>query len=308
MPYYLGLDGGGTKTAAVILDEHRSERGRGQGGPCNIATCDDDTLRASVRAAMRSALAAAALPPDTRFVGVCAGVAGYTAKRRRADFLRLLPQLVPAERHRLEPDFVTAYWGATEGEPGVIVSAGTGAVAYGRNAEGRTWRVDGRGFLLGDSGSGFDIGRMALRYTAWRLERDQPLDDFSRRVLASIGAQDIEDLIEWVYRDFQATRIASLAECVGRWASQGDETAKSLVEFAGYSLRSAALAVLRKLHMPVDTPIYLLGSVWNIGTILQKSFQSGTPRSTRPLPALTLHPPKHDAAYGAALLVLQPGD
>jgi N-acetylglucosamine kinase len=292
----------------VILDERRTELGRGQGGPCNIATCDDDTLRDSVRAATQSALAAAALPPDIRFASVCAGVAGYTAKRRRADFLRLLPRIVPAERHRLEPDFVIAYWGAAEGEPGVIVSAGTGAVAYGRNAEGKTWRVDGRGFLLGDSGSGFDIGRMALWYTARQLDRDQPLDDFSRRVLASIEAQDIEDLIEWVYRDFQAARIAGLAEAVGHWASAGDEIARVYIEQAGYALRRAASAVLRKLQMPVDTPIYLLGSIWNIGEILLKPFQFGAPRSIRPLPVLTIRPPGHDAAYGAALLAMQPGD
>src|SRR5690349_3575922 len=153
MRYVLGIDGGGTKTAAVILDEARTERGRGFGGPCNIATCDDATLRASVGDALRGALEGAGLPQEARFASVCAGVAGYTARRRRADFARLLVEIVPAERYRVEPDFVIAYWGATEGEPGIIVSAGTGTAVYGRNAAGEACRVDGRGFLLGDKGS-----------------------------------------------------------------------------------------------------------------------------------------------------------
>ena len=79
MRYYLGLDGGGTKTAAVILDSEGRELGRGQGGPGNIATGDDSTLEASVREASRTALDSAGLPPETRFAGVCVGVAGYTA-------------------------------------------------------------------------------------------------------------------------------------------------------------------------------------------------------------------------------------
>src|SRR5579872_4300104 len=110
MRYYLGLDGGGTKTAACLLDEEGTERGRGEGGPCNIATCDDATLRASVGRAASGALAAAGLALDAALGGVCAGVAGYTAKRRRAEFARLLAEAVRAEHCRVEPDFVIAYW------------------------------------------------------------------------------------------------------------------------------------------------------------------------------------------------------
>src|SRR5690349_2101975 len=100
MRYYLGIDGGGTKTAAAILDEHANELGRGLGGPCNIATCDDETLRESVLDAVTSAKQSAGLPNEVPFQAVCAGVAGYTAKRRRAEFLDLLKQIVPAKHHR----------------------------------------------------------------------------------------------------------------------------------------------------------------------------------------------------------------
>src|SRR5258708_2768069 len=137
MPYFLGLDGGGTKTAAVIIDESGTELGRGIGGPCNIATCDDATLRASVSGALESAVSNAGFTTEIKFESVCAGVAGYTAKSRRAEFLELIKVLTAANSYRLEPDYVTAYWGATEGEPGIIVSAGTGAVIYGRNEEGK---------------------------------------------------------------------------------------------------------------------------------------------------------------------------
>src|SRR5207248_2879234 len=111
-------------------------------GPCNIVTCVDAVLRESLAAATAGALSSAGLPLDSRFAGACAGVAGYTAKGRRADFRRLLAEVVPAESHRVEPDYVIAYWGATEGEPGIAAIAGTGAVIYGRSGADETCRVD----------------------------------------------------------------------------------------------------------------------------------------------------------------------
>jgi len=319
MNYVLGLDGGGTKTAAVILDRAGVEQGRGQGGPCNIATCEDATLTASLHDATRSALQDAGLSPDTRFAAVCAGVAGCTAKHRRADFARLLAAIVPADRHRVEPDFVVAYWGATEGEPGIVVIAGTGAVVYGRNAAGEARRVDGRGFLLGDRGSGFEIGRLALRSALRNLEHRRvwredetgfhaPTEaekDFDRRLLAAIGAEDADDLIEWVYRDFQPARIAELAKVVGAMADEGNETASMLIQEAGYALRSSVTLALQCLQMPVDTPIYTLGGLWNVGDTLRQAFEHGSPRLIQPPVSLNVRAPKHDPAFGAALLALR---
>lgn len=311
MPYYLGLDGGGTKTAASLLDEAGMERGRGEGGPCNIATCDDSTLRDSVRRAAAGALAAAGLPPDAALAGVCAGVAGYTAKGRRAEFARLLAEAVRAERCRVEPDFVIAYWGATEGEPGVIVSAGTGAVVYGRNTAGETCRIDGRGFLLGDEGSGYSIGQLALQKTLARFQNGWPLDDFDRRLLAAIGAEDADDLIEWVYRDLQPAKIAALASLVGSLAAEGDIFAIERIRSAGFHLATSANVVQERLGMTIDTaPVYLIGGLWNISERLRRVFEgvlkdfwcTGEDENLR----VDIRAPKHDPAYGAAYLAMNP--
>jgi N-acetylglucosamine kinase-like BadF-type ATPase len=305
MRYYLGIDGGGTKTAAVILDENKTEMGRGHGGPCNIATCDDATLQQSVQDAVKAALSSARLPADTRFGSVCAGVAGYTAKKRRGDFQRLLEEIVPAERRRLEPDFVIAYWGATEGDPGVIVSAGTGSVVYGRNVAGETCRVDGRGFLLGDRGSGFEIGRRALVYTLHRLEEDLAPDPLSTAVMCSLGGEETDDLIEWVYRDFQPSRIAGLAGVVGEVAGrEGGEAARIVLE-GGVNLRSLVTQCLGKLGLLAESAtVYKLGGIWALGDPLTAGF-NGAGDEEFSVSAIELREPKHDATYGAALLAMQ---
>jgi N-acetylglucosamine kinase-like BadF-type ATPase len=312
MRYYLGIDGGGTKTAAIILDENKTERGRGHGGPCNIATCDDATLRQSIQDAVKAALSSARLPADTRFGGVCAGVAGYTAKKRRGDFQRLLEEIVPAERHRLEPDFVIAYWGATEGEPGVIVSAGTGTVVYGINGAGETCRVDGRGFLLGDRGSGFDLGRDALTRLIRLLDDRSELTPFDCRLLRHIGGTDADDVIEWTYRDFSPTKIASLASLIGSWADEGDLDAKSAVHMAGVELAELCGTAMQKLNMPIrNAPVYLLGGLWNISGHMRKHFEAyllywGRVYFRQRPKQADIREPKHDPSHGAALLAIQP--
>src|SRR5258708_7972585 len=146
MRIYLGLDGGGTKTAALVVDENGVELGAGVGGPGNIANNEDGPLRRSVRTALRQALEAANLPEATEFAAVSAAVAGYSAPQRLEAFDALLRALLRASDYHIYPDYVAAYWGATHGEPGIVVIAGTGAVAYGRNAEGQDRKEDGLGF------------------------------------------------------------------------------------------------------------------------------------------------------------------
>lgn len=310
MRYVLGIDGGGTKTAAVILDETGAEQGRGEGGPGNIATCDEATLTASVQGAVRGALSAAGLSPNTRFAAVCAGVAGYTAKRRRAEFAQLLARLVPADQHCLEPDYVAGYWGATKGEPGVIVSAGTGSVVYGRNRAGEAHCVGGRGYLLGDMGSGYWIGKCALKRTVLRMELTLPPDEFDRLLLEEIGAETLEDLIEWTYRDPRPARIAALAELVSIAAERGYPHAREFLAKAADALANACALVLLVLQMePADAPVYRIGGLWNLHPMMVEEFEKRLGEhiasgNEKPYPALLTRTPRHDAAYGAALLAL----
>jgi glucosamine kinase len=311
MSYFLGLDGGGTKTAIVIIDESGMELGRGHGGPCNIATCDDPMLRTSVSSAISQAMAESGLPASTRFHAARAGVAGYTAKRRRAEFLEILEQCIPADNYRIEPDYMIAYWGATEGEPGIIVSAGTGAVVFGRNEKGEAWREDGNGFLLGDKGSGFYIGRWALYRTLGNLRRGRELEEFDQRLLAAIECEDADDLIEWTYRDFSPARIAALAEHVCTWVDEGVGLAIHHLDGAANALHHHAACVARELGMPFETtPFYLCGSLWQKSNYLKKRFQGEhlrppTSNPTVKLAFMNIRQPKHDPAYGAAFMALK---
>ena len=308
MPHYLGIDGGGTKTASVILDQAKKELGRGIGGPCNIATCDDATLNASVTEATESALKSAGIPMDSRFAGACAGVAGYTAKRRRVEFARIFAESVPADLHRVEPDYVIAYWGATEGEPGIIVIAGTGSVAYGRNAGGESHRVDGRGYLFGDLGSAYSVGSGGLLSIMQAADRGERPDEFVQKLLKEIAGEDADDVVEWVYRGFSPARVAELARPIAMWADKGDPQADHLLRQVAGALAGKVTMLEQVLNLPIPgTPIYRMGGLWQASPIIGEHFL-GLLRTWHDhlegADSIESAEPRHDAAYGAALLAI----
>lgn len=308
MALFLGIDAGGTKTAAVIVDAQGIEQGRGEGGAGNIAVQSDATLRQSLADAIGSACQSAGVDFHTVFfAGVCAGAAGYSILERRMAFQALLQDAATSSAYRVEPDYFVAYWGATEGEVGVVVIAGTGAVSYGRNAQGEEYKEDGLGYLLGDRGSGFNLGLRVLRDSLDKV-RDGRSDALTAAVLAFTQAQTQNEILQWLYRGFSPARVASLAPIIGELAEQGDPEARRHLSAMAHHLRHSVRQVRHKLYLPRDTPVYPLGGLWQLGAFFRSEFAQPTYASETGDDApisrdrFFLATPRHDPAYGAALL------
>ena len=310
MAYFLGIDGGGSKTAATVQDAEGRVLGSGVGGSGNLANTNDLTLRRSVRDSVQEALLAANLPAETKFESICAGMAGHSAKERREAFEGFLKANFPAQRYLVTPDYITAYWGATEGAPGIIVIAGTGAVSYGRNFEGKSCKEDGLGFLLGDRGSGFNLGIRVLRHTLDEMKAART-DPLSEAVLKHTQAKSQSEILQWLYGNFTPARVASLAPIVGELAESGDNAARSHLAEMSRHLRHAVRQVRHTLLLPRDVAVYPLGGLWNLGSFFQSEFIDPQWRgddkisiSSESLPGgrFVVATPKFDAAYGAALL------
>lgn len=314
MKLFLGIDGGGTKTAALIMDAEGSTLGRGAGGPGNIAVQDDATLAHSIAQAVKEASQQAELNLETtEFAAVCAGVAGYSVEDRRAAFLEILRTQIKAAAYSVQPDYVIAYWGASQGDPGIVIIAGTGAVAFGRNAEGEAAKEDGLGYLLGDRGSGFNLGIRVLRHTLTQMQKGTS-DLLSEAVLAHTGAQTQSHILQWLYGQFSTARVASLAPIVGKLAEEGDPAARAHIVEMARRLRHSVRQVRHKLWLPRDTPVYPIGGLWQLGAFFRSEFQEPQWRGEGEIvmepEALSggrfhLAEPKSDAAYGAALLAKQ---
>ena len=199
------------------------------------------------------------------------------------------------------PDCEIALVGGLGQEVGLATIAGTGAIAYGRNSQGRVARASGWGYLLGDEGSAYDIGRQGLRAVVRAADGRSPQTQLTEAVCDYFGLDKIEDLVESVYQPgWRAKDVARLAPVVDRVASVGDEVALQILDEAAVELALASRTVYRQLF-PDDAAVELvtLGGTWQSQGKLRQRFQQ---HLARDCPEIAVVEPRHDAVSGAILL------
>ncbi|WP_327067712.1 ATPase [Kitasatospora sp. NBC_01250] len=276
-PLFLGLDAGGSWTRAVVLDAGGAERGRALAEGANPTGQGDQGAVRRLAEAARAALGG--LDPGA-VAGCAVGLAGYRALADPAAFAeRCRSAFGLGAAVQLLPDAVTAFASGTDAGTGTVLIAGTGA-ACSRVADRQVLRVSGGlGWLLGDEGSGFWLGREALRRA--HAEPDGPL---GRAVLQHCGAQRPAELLPWAYAG-PPRRLARLAPLVNAAAAVGDRTALE-VAAAG----AEHLAALVRATAAAGDPLVLAGSV------------AGSPGAVRDrlLALLADHGPVHPAGDPAA--------
>lgn len=246
MPLFLGIDGGQSSTTAVIGDETGRILGSGRGGPCNHVGAAEGRQKffGAVGACMQAACGQAALnSADITFQRVCAGFSGGPGDK--ADYLR---DLIRATDYDVTTDAVVALAGATAGEPGMICVAGTGSIAFGRNAARKFARVGGWGYIFGDEGGGFDLTRQALRAILRHEEGWGPDTALHEAFLAETGAKDANDLMHRFYTaEYSRPQIANYSKLVDRVANTGDAVARNIIVNAAQQLATALSAVRMQL-------------------------------------------------------------
>ena len=239
--YFLGVDGGQSSTTALIAGQTGRVLGIGRAGPCNHAAGEEGRQKfvSALTECLADACRDAGLDSPPRFASACLGFSGGPADKKT-----IVGEIVGSERIIITHDALIALSGATAGEAGIIVIAGTGSIAFGRNTAGRTARAGGWGYLFGDEGSGFDIVRQALR-AALRLEEGWGRTTSLRAVfLEASGARDANDLMHRFYTpEFPRPRIAAMAKLVDRAAGEGDAVAREILGGAGEALVEIANAV-----------------------------------------------------------------
>lgn len=251
MSYFLGVDGGQSSTTALIGDESGRVIGLGRGGPCNHVGAAEG--KAGFIHAISGCLDAACkqaglIAAHAEFAAACLGFSGGPADKET-----ILREILTTERLCVTHDGLIALSGATAGEPGVIVIAGTGSFAFGRNGVGQTARAGGWGFVFGDEGGGFDLTRQALR-SSLRYEEGWGPPTALREILLKVtGANDANDLLHRFYTaEFPRPRIAAFSKLVDEAATAGDSVARKLLTNAAQELAVFANAVSGKLFSQAE--------------------------------------------------------
>ncbi|HYK18700.1 MAG TPA: BadF/BadG/BcrA/BcrD ATPase family protein [Bryobacteraceae bacterium] len=293
--FFLGVDGGQSSTTALIADEMGRVRGVGRAGPCNHASGEEgrQKLIRALTECLSAASQSAGLDPIPRFASACLGLSGGPADKEA-----LVSRIVGSDKITVTHDAAIALAGALAGQPGVIVIAGTGSIAFGRNVEDRTARAGGWGYVFGDEGGAFHIVRQALR-AALRLEEGWGRATSLRAVLLeSTSAEDANDLLHRFYTpEFPRPRIAALAKLVDQAAGEGDAAAREILFQSAQALVELAGVVRRQLFRPADaTRFSYLGGVFRSRIVRERFF---TLLETDPSNCVVA--PVHGPAAGALL-------
>jgi N-acetylglucosamine kinase-like BadF-type ATPase len=275
MTYFLGVDGGQSGTTALIGDENGLVLGSGESGPCNHAGAHEGRakLERAVMASVAAAYTQAAgadrnLDPATiRFEAACFGMSGGPEDKQA-----ILASILRVNRLTVTDDAVIALAGATETGQGIITIAGTGSIAFGRNAELLSARAGGWGYLFGDEGGAFDIVRHALR-AALRMEEGWGTHTLLREVI--LKATDSRDAHEAMHRmytaDWPRDRAAQLAPLVDAAAVAGDAVANEILANAGRQLAMLAASVRSQLWKPGNAvEIAYIGGVFQSRMVLER--------------------------------------
>jgi N-acetylglucosamine kinase-like BadF-type ATPase len=296
MALFLGVDGGQSDTTALIGDETGRVLGQGIGGPCNHTGAAEG--RSKLARAVEESVAAACAQSGfdaraTRFEAACFGMSGGPDDKEA-----ILREILPAGKLIVTHDALIALSGATAGGPGIVTIAGTGSIAFGRNAAGETARVGGWGYLFVDEGSGFDIARQAVR-AALRLEEGWgPETALRAALLDATGAVNANEAMHRLYTtEWPRPRVASLAALVDTAALEGDVVARDILLNAGQGLAMQANIARQRLFPPGETVVVsYIGGVFHSGFVLERfrqlvELQEGS----------QCRPPRYGPAAGALL-------
>jgi N-acetylglucosamine kinase-like BadF-type ATPase len=269
---FLGVDGGGTKTDFLLIDETGRVLSSHRGGSAYYLETGLDGLQAMLVAGIEATLRQASMPPsglEFSFIGLPA-YGEDSALLPRLE--RIAANVLAVERHRCGNDMVCGWAGALAGRDGISIVAGTGSIAYGE-FETRQARAGGWGELFSDEGSAYWIARAGLGLFSRMSDGRAPKGVLYSLIRERFGLHSDLDLCGAVYGPPALSRseIAALAPLVAQAALAGDTGARRLFELAAQELAAIVHAVRDQLGVPfgLPLPVSYSGGMFRLDGLLQ---------------------------------------
>lgn len=309
MKLFLGIDGGQTATKSILADASGRVLGVGRGGPA-IHLKDGATRQHARRVlyqAIHGVLERAGLADTTEiacaFLGF-SGVSGPEAPSAKT-YCEVVQEQFAVRSIFIDHDARTALAGAIPSMTGVIAIAGTGSIAFAMNASGASARAGGWGYLIGDPGSAYEIGRQALAAVALAHDGAGPATLLSSALLRALDIHEAPEITQAVYRDASPKlRIAGVCSRVAAAAASGDKVAVNIFEEAGRGLGSMACAAARKLSPPPSLTFSGVGGVFESGDLLWRPYREFV---LTEYPQAQVVSPAFSPLVGALLLAFRKG-
>ncbi|WP_400161887.1 N-acetylglucosamine kinase [Brevibacillus sp. TJ4] len=265
--WFIGIDGGGTRTRGAICDEAGRVAAIAVGDGSNALSRPWSEVERTLRQLIDELIQSAGTSRD-QVEALYLGLAGAD----RPAIMQLLTDAFAEEwqeRLHLDNDAVAALYAGTWGKPGIVLIAGTGSIAYGINSRGERYRVGGWGYLVGDEGSGFDLGRQAVSAALRAFDGRAEPTALSQLLLAHYAVQTVPELIAILYGSGNPRKeLASLSSLAETAARGGDAVARQLVRQAAAELAGLAAACQQK--MGESLPVVLAGGLLTTDTLVRQ--------------------------------------
>ncbi|MFQ5536804.1 MAG: N-acetylglucosamine kinase [Gemmatimonadota bacterium] len=294
---YIGVDGGGSGTRAVLMDGDGNVLARAEGGPAVARAHEPDRAVEAVLDVCRRILENAGHGPDTEVEGLWAGLSGAGREDARRAVEEKLRARARAERVHVGTDVEASFHHAFGANAGVLLISGTGSIAWGRDREGRHARAGGWGPVMGDEGSAYAVAVAGLRAVARAADGRGSPTNLTESLIAAVGVDDLQELVTWAHASPREV-IGALAPRVVEAAAAGDDAARSIVAAAVRDLTDLVTAVLRALGAPSGRiRVALAGGLLRPGRPLRTPVEEALRRLRFQIRSV-----EPDPALGAALL------
>jgi N-acetylglucosamine kinase len=301
--YFIGVDGGASKTAAIVVDENGGVLGRGLAGGSNHLRVGIEEATRNVERSVNMALVEAGIAIRNVEYAYC-GIAGADHPVHRQRVIEALKIFLPRGNFIVDTDARIALTGAVGFGAGIAIVSGTGSVAFGRNTAGEEARSGGWGPTLGDEGSGYWIAREGLTAIVRAFDGRGFATRMTDILCNEYALCSPEDLPKFVYAaTTQAGDIARYGKLVIECARAGDNVALDILSRAGSELAECVLAIARRLHMTdSEFPVAYIGGAFNAGELLLAPMRL---RIERDAPGASLMQPQRPPVEGAAMMAMK---
>lgn len=302
MTYFIGVDGGASKTAALVVDEHGKTLGSGLAGASNHLRVGIEEATRNVEHAVNKALVEAGIAIRDVEYAYC-GIAGADHPVHRQKVVDALRVFFPRGNFVVDTDARVALTGAVGFGAGIVIISGTGSVAFGRNAAGDEARSGGWGPTLGDEGSGYWIAREGLSAIVRAFDGRGLRTKMTDLLCDTYDMCEPSELPRFVYAaTTHVDDIARYGKLVIDAAKAGDDVARDILARGGSELAECVLAIARKLHMnDVAFPVAYVGGAFHAAEMLLSPMRL---RIEREAPGASLAPPQRTPVEGAAMMAM----
>jgi len=291
----VGIDAGASKTRAFAVDRDGAVVGRGAGGGANLLSSPDP--EGSIAAALAESLGGAAA--DAVVLSCAGGDRAADRERGREILTRLVG---PSVRIDVTGDAIAALYAGNPVGCGVVLIAGTGSIAFGRNEEGEERRAGGWGHLIGDEGSAVWLGLEGLRAAAHDFDGRGAATAITAHVTRELGVTSLMEALPQLYgRPHPSPAVLAGARAVARAAVESDGIAVAIVRRGASALARAATVVALELGLD-GGPIYLAGGAFETLPSLERAVRV---ELLAMLPSATVEPVREEPAMGAARLAMR---